>query len=217
MISSANQNTDWSKYYQKPYKTAKYSRKITQNILLNLLKKYKPFDKYEIVELGGGNSCFFEAIMKNTKPDKYTIVDNNQLSINRFKEKYQNKYNIEAYPENVLDIGIKQKYEVVLSVGLIEHFSSQDRQKVVENHFKLLKPGGIVIITFPTPTFLYKITRWCSEKMNLWIFHDETPLKFKEVIPMIEKNGVILTRKINWLIFLTQGIIVAKKSVSQSL
>ena len=57
------------------------------------------------------------------------------------------------------------------------------------NHFSygILKKDGITIISFPTPTFLYRITRKICEIIGIWFFHDERPLEFEEVIKETQK------------------------------
>ncbi len=105
-----------------------------------------------------------------------------------------------------------EQSDLVLSVGLIEHFDPKGTQKAVKTHFDLLKPGGLAVITFPTPTFLYRVARYCAEKLGLWIFHDERPLEFKEVVETVEKYGQLLEQKIIWPIVFTQGLIVCRKN-----
>ena len=101
--------------------------------------------------------------------------------------------------------------DIVLSAGLVEHFTGDNFTKVIEAHFALAKSDGIVIITFPTPTLLYKLTRKLSELTGQWIFHDETPLKMGEVRQAVKRFGIIESEEINWPIILTQGIIVTRK------
>ena len=67
-----------------------------------------------------------------------------------------------------------------------------------------------MIITFPTPTWLYRGTRAIAEHLGIWRFPDERPLSFEEVETEIRKHGTILERRINWAIILTQGVVVAK-------
>lgn len=100
---------------------------------------------------------------------------------------------------------------LVFSIGLIEHFSAQNTARAIRSHFQLPDPGGIAIISFPTPTFLYRITRFLSEMLGLWIFHDERPLKKSEVAGVIAHFGTLLYEKTIWPIFLTQCIMVARK------
>ena len=53
--------TEWDRYYSKPYKVATYTRKITERILIKLMRCYvfTAGRGVSIAELGGGNSCFF--------------------------------------------------------------------------------------------------------------------------------------------------------------
>ena len=206
--------TDWDAYYSNPYKTAAYSRKITSKILIRLLMKYLPASGHsiKIAELGGANSCFYEIIDKRICPQKYLIVDNNQAGLKKTMERFSNSTNIFLKNEDVLNPDLNdEKFDVVFSAGLIEHFSEEETQKCIAAHFDYLKSNGICIITFPTPTWLYRITRKCAEMMGLWIFYDERPLTMEEVSVQISKFGIIRHKSITWPIFLTQGVILAGK------
>jgi cyclopropane fatty-acyl-phospholipid synthase-like methyltransferase len=112
---------------------------------------------------------------------------------------------------DVLNVAPKLSLDFVYSVGLIEHFNVEETARVIQAHFDMLKPGGIALITFPTPTFLYKGTRRLAEKTGQWIFHDERPLSISEVLKTVSLYGTVLHQEIIWPIFLTQGAIVARK------
>jgi len=132
--------------------------------------------------------------------------------LNKTLNRLNKATNIELRNENILNsVGKTEQYDVVFSVGLIEHFSPEDTIKSIAAHFDYLKFNGICIITFPTPTWLYKLTRKMAELMGLWIFHDERPLKMVEVITEVQKYGVIRHTSITWPIFLTQGVVVVSK------
>jgi len=148
-------------------------------------------------------------LLKKFKPTKYTVIDNNENGLQKLRNRAPVVNNIYG---NVLDLdNLDMKADLVYSVGLIEHFKPEDLDKVIANHFKLVESGGLVIITFPTPTFLYRMTRKVAEMLNMWIFHDETPLKFKEVESCFQKYGQIIEKKIIWPIFLTQYFVMIKK------
>lgn len=203
--------TDWDSYYNKPYKTTTYSRAITQKNLLKLMSRYKNKEFIHIAEFGGANSCFFDAIQKTIKPSHYSIIDNNELGLKKFIERKSQNNSVSIHHADVLDLNIQNQFDLTFSVGLIEHFCEKDTATIIEKHFEATKPGGTIVITFPTPTFLYKATRYLAEKMNLWIFHDERPLMPNEVIATCNKKGSVLFRKTIWPIFLTQHVIVVKK------
>jgi hypothetical protein len=204
--------TDWNKYYGKPYKTATFTRRITGRVLLDLIKRYvQKEDNFTIVELGGADSCFYELLNMTLAPSKYLVIDNNQLGLDRLRERTAAKKNLTLMNKDILNFDLKLHADLTFSIGLIEHFSVEDTKKAIISHFTCMKKEGILIMSFPTPTFLYRITRKISELLGLWIFHDERPLEIQEVTDTVKQFGDILDQKILWSIVLTQGFIIARK------
>lgn len=204
--------TNWSDYYQKPALFAIFTRKTTERILLATLKaRHAIAPIHTICELGGGNSCFFSAIRKAFPKAHYTMVDNNELSAALFRKQYPMDSSTCIQTMNVLHLDdLSTRYDVVFSVGLIEHFTPDDTAQVIKNHAQLLKSDGLMLITFPTPTWLYKTIRFASERLNQWVFHDERPLELEDVVREVAKYAHVMKQFINWGTVLTQGVVVAK-------
>jgi SAM-dependent methyltransferase len=209
------EKTNWTEYYNTPYKTASITRKFTGQILVNTFKKHlKDKEKLSIIELGGANSAFLELIIDHLHPAQYLIIDNNQTGLDKTKTRIRDNDPVILSNRDILNLDIDQKADLVFSVGLIEHFDGPGTRKVIQSHFDLLKPGGIALITFPTPTLLYRIVRFMAELTGRWIFHDERPLLFKEVYKTAKIYGEKLSFKIIWPIMLTQGVAVFQKKKS---
>ncbi len=207
--------TDWTAYYDRPYKTASITRKFTERILINTIKKYtKDKDRLSLIELGGANSAFLETIIDKIKPAEYLIIDNSQAGLDKTKNRISETDNIMLFNQDILNLNFDRQVDLVFSVGVIEHFDRAGTQKAIQSHFDLLKPGGIALITFPTPTLLYRIVRFLAELTGLWIFHDERPLLFEEVNETAKLYGTKQSFKIIWPIMLTQGIAVFQKNRS---
>ncbi|MEN8155278.1 MAG: class I SAM-dependent methyltransferase, partial [Acidobacteriota bacterium] len=136
----------------------------------------------------------------------------NELGLSKTKSSNLTATNIYLYKKNILNLDLKLKADLVFSIGLIEHFEPIETAIAIKAHFDLLKPGSIAIISFPISTFLYKMTRKAIEAIGKWIFYDERPLTFDEVLATTSQYGKLLEKKINWKIFLTQGIVVVKKN-----
>ena len=113
-------------------------------------------------------------------------------------------YDVTSMPAGIVEA------DIVFSVGLIEHFAAEQTAHVIGRHFSCVKPGGLVVITFPTPTFLYRITRTLAESAGLWRFPDERPLQWAEVLAEVVRHGMVLTTFTNWPLALTQGVVVAR-------
>lgn len=215
MKRSNGVSTDWTEYYNKKKNIASsLTQKITLKKILYYMDKYCACDGIELLELGGGNSCFATQICNAEKVNKYDIIDNNELAVKLFNDKSLETSIHIGYQIDLLkdDDSISQKYDFVYSVGLIEHFRSSNIDKVIEKHFDFCKQDGIVLISFPTPTRKYKAIRRIMELFGIWQFWDECPLRLEDVME-IAKHGKILSTEINKKLPLSQMIVVAKKTV----
>ena len=208
--------TDWDSYYSAPAATAGYARNIVAGKLMEMLRKFRPAERFSLAELGGGNSCFFDRIEKEFLPLRYTVYDSNALGIRKFRERTEQRPDISIRELDLLNCNPdgEEKSDIVLSVGLIEHFMPENTARMIRRHFELAKDGGIVILFFPTPTLLYRTTRSLAELLRVWIFHDERPLDAAEVETAVAPYGTILHKEIIWSNFLTQQIIIARKNQS---
>ena len=205
--------TDWTAYYSTPYKTAGVTRKITGAVLTRTIKKHLGSRiSPEIIELGGANSAFAEQIIREIQPVNYLIVDNNPAGLEKTRQMIgRAEGGLEVAEQDILNLDIRRQADLVLSIGLIEHFDPAGTRAAVKAHFNLVKPGGLVIMTFPTPTFLYRMVRYFSEKLGMWIFHDERPLMADEVMGTTREYGKTLEYMVLWPIILTQGLIAVRK------
>lgn len=214
MKPSNQKPTDWDQYYKKTVSSAKFTRKISENKIVKLMQDHQIGLEVppEIAELGGANSCFIDGILERVNPLQYDAYDNNNYGLNLLSEKFSDSNRVGACLENALNLTqVAKRYDIVFSVGLIEHFDEQNTRKCIESHFEICKPGGIVLITFPHPTILYRFIRYVAEITKNWDFPDERPLSFEEVLGTACQDGEVIHKSINWMIGLTQGYIVCRK------
>ncbi len=206
--------TDWDRYYQSPYKGAAFTRRLMGRLLTRLMRDYlsdaEP-GSLTIAELGGANSSFFPAIDHALRPAEYHIFDNNRVGLELTMERFRGERRLSCHLQDIMDLEWGTQFDLVFSVGLIEHFPPQDTQQAIESHFRLVKPSGIVILTFPTPTFLYRMSRAVSEFLGLWIFHDERPLRREEVEQTTMRRVPTLYSTVVWPIIFTQRVMVIGK------
>ena len=113
--------------------------------------------------------------------------------------------------DGALNLDLPPAADLVFSVGLIEHFDREGTRRAVDAHFDLLKPGGIAVISFPTPTPLYRLARMAAELAGAWIFHDERPLRLVEVAAAAAPHVRLLSHRILWPIVFTQCLAVWRK------
>lgn len=94
----------------------------------------------KVIELGGGNSCFVDAFCCSQEPVKrYDIIDNNELAVSLFEDKMKlGNIAHRGYLFNLVNCVdesiFQEKYDFVYSVGLIEHFTPEERRRVIDAH-----------------------------------------------------------------------------------
>jgi SAM-dependent methyltransferase len=206
--------TDWTGYYAATPFTAKLTRRYTSAVLLAALRRYtalSPPSSGCIVELGGANSCFLDRILRELAPREYHIVDTNEYGLDLLRRRIQSEQNVTLHNISALEYRASEPADVVFSVGLIEHFDPSGTEAMIRAHFKVLRPGGCAIISFPTPTWLYRVARNLTEAMGLWKFPDERPLRRSEVIKTVRELGKIVYEKTLWPLVFTQQLLVIKK------
>lgn len=216
MISAdqTGKSTDWDRYYANVPPTAKLTRKHTTAVLINMIKRYATAaDRragLSIVEVGGANSCFLDSIMESVRVASYDIIDTNEFGLS-LTARGKNGHAVRLHHGSILDLPFARNADLVFSVGLIEHFQPDNTGKAILAHLNLVRPGGTIILTFPTPTVLYRATRGLIEAIGQWRFPDERPLSFQEVASVLRTRTTIVHTKLLWPLVLTQQLVVACK------
>ncbi len=207
--------TDWDRYYTNVPATARLTRRYTTAVLLDAIKRHATpaagSGSLSMVEIGGANSCFLDPILAAVACGSYCVVDTNQYGLSRLAQRVGNNPVVRLFEQSVLGPSLDTSADLVFSVGLVEHFDRGRTRKAMHAHFDALRPGGVAIITFPSPTLLYRSTRWLIEVLGMWKFPDERPLDRPEVLAAVRERGDVVYEKLLWPLFLTQALIVAKK------
>jgi glycosyltransferase involved in cell wall biosynthesis/SAM-dependent methyltransferase len=215
--AAASRATDWDRYYTSVPSTARLTRQYSTAVLVDAMRRFGLRDGADgpasIVEIGGANSCFLDAIVKQVPCRSYDVVDTNEygLSLLAGRLHRQAATEVRLHQQSVLDLSLAMSADIVFSVGLVEHFMPVETRAAILAHFDLLRPGGTVIVTFPTPTLLYRMTRRLIEAVGMWKFPDERPLQPDEVLAAIGQRGDVVWQKTLWPLLLTQHLIVARK------
>lgn len=207
--------TDWEAYYGRPFIASRLSRRYTRRMLLGMIERFLdcPGKPIRAAELGGGGSCFMEAVLERLPVERYHVVDTSPAGLERSAQIAGDRP-VSLHQQDVL-AGLPElagRMDLVLSVGLIEHFDPPGTARAVDAHFDLLRPGGLAVLSYPTPTLPYRLVRGAAEMIGTWKFPDERPLRAAEVLPSIARHGQVLMRRILWPIVLTQEMIAARKA-----
>jgi cyclopropane fatty-acyl-phospholipid synthase-like methyltransferase len=81
-------------------------------------------------------------------PEAYPFLGANS-STGAPKVWYREQMNIDFEVADIRDLKYGREFDVVLSVGLLEHFPDQYKPLCLEMHRRFLKPGGTILMTTP--------------------------------------------------------------------
>ncbi len=141
---------------------------------------------------------------------KATLVDNYKPILDKTISNFnENKIKAEFILKDIFKLNFKKKYDIVLSVGLIEHFKGKKREEAFKIHKNLTKRGGYLVIYTPSSSFSYWVGRKINEKLGTWMV-SETPFTKKELLRMCKANNLI-SIKISKTLFGSWFSLLAKR------
>lgn len=136
-----------------------------------LLKAYiaaKPFVSGKLLEVGCGEGRGVEVLMENI--ESYLGIDKIQEVIDKLKEKYPNAVFQQAVIPPFKDLE-DNSFDTVVSFQVIEHI--QNDRLFLEEIYRVLKPGGMAIIS--TPNIRHTLSR------NPWHIREYTAKQLTEL------------------------------------
>ena len=205
---------DWDRYYRRPFVTARWSRRILESELVRLFRAFAPRRRpLALLEIGGANSCFLPRLMHEFPVEPYTILDKSREGMRLGREQFTPAYGgrVEYALADVFSAQLSRQYDVVFSVGLLEHFTDAEIDPLIRLHKSWVRDDGLVLITVPTPTVPYRVIRSIAELLGIWRFPDEEPMPRGRLVDLMRRHGLaILSERTLWLQLLTQSVVAAR-------
>jgi len=166
------QKEDWDLRWQKiqlPLQIKKEHRNQRLNSRLEVFEKFLPSnDNLSVLEIGGAPGQYLAFMAKKLKCH-ISALDYSTIGC-RKTQKNLKLLNLDGkvYQKNLLEDDLSElpKYDVVYSLGFIEHF--KDYRLVIEKHLQLLKKKGTLIIGVPN-----------LRGVNYWFMKMLSPEKIK--------------------------------------
>ncbi len=207
--------TDWDRYYRRPSPFHAVLERVVCRAVLGYARAYAPARRpLTVIEFGGGNSAFYPAFAAAFELGAYIAVDSSPAGLEALRRRAGAAASggvLQLRQQDILGEPLPATGDIALSVGLIEHFSGTDLARAVASHVAPLRDGGLVILGFPTPTWLYRLVRGAAEQLGRWPFPDETPLAGDAVAHLLGPRCRLLKQETLWSIGVTQAYVVARR------
>lgn len=163
-----------------------------QHAIRLLMKSGIPFDNLKVAEIGSGTGTF--SLTLGLMGAAVTLLDFNHNVLENTRQIY-NYYDCPAQfinadcldsPQNEL----LETFDLVVSCGLAEHFTGEDRVKCIDYHRQLLKKGGVAYISVPNKLSpFYRWIRFFREVTGTFDIDIEVPFTAKELTMLADEAG----------------------------
>lgn len=150
-----------------------------------------PFDKLSVAEVGSGTGTF--SLTMALLGASVTLIDFNEKSLAKAEAIYRlYGCNVKLVKADCLDLPsdeIKGKFDIVVSMGLAEHFTGGQRERVILYHKLLLKESGFVSILVPNRfSPFYRLMKAFREVTGTWQISIEIPFSAGELRSIAERH-----------------------------
>ncbi len=182
--------TDWNRYHKR----ARISQRflwVIWKAYWDLLRGIRFKEPIKIIELGCGTAYNTLQMTKLFQVDKVTLVDFNPNVLDAAQKRLSClNCEKEFLLRDLFNLDLGEKYDIVHSQGLLEHYPLEQKRKLIRLHRDLLTADGITIILVPTPSLAYRLWRGTLERLHLWIYPDETAISEEEFSAELEYSGL---------------------------
>lgn len=173
-------NKQWEKCWRftdlvvslfKPFEiVVRYSiRKGMKRLLINF-----DIESPNILELGAGTGKDSEWLIRKFG-GRVTLVDNCDYAISKSRRYLRRKkFNAAYLKSHIEDIKFKNRYDLVFSVGLVEHFYNKELYNIFKKHIDASKKGGYAMIFVPNNALIYRFYRRLLTSLKLWIWDEKS-------------------------------------------
>ena len=143
----------------------KFQLVISLNKVMNNLLSRTGLNSPQILELGAATGVLARWLISQYGGNG-VLVDKNESSFNAYNSlKDVNKQFITYLKQDIFTLKLEEKYDVVCSFGLIEHF--KEKTEILHYHKKFLNENGIVIIGVPMDSKLTRVFFEVHPELNL--------------------------------------------------
>jgi SAM-dependent methyltransferase len=158
-------------------------------------------DNPRILELGAGTGQA-SIFVKQIYGGEITLIDNNILAYEMFKKMCKNASEINYLRKNIFEIEPLPMYDLVISDGLLEHFS--DKKSLVSLHKSFTRSTGFILIFALSDNLFTRFLELGEKKMGF-----SKPIGLKQCKKLCEECGLEILRSRKS--FFEYGILCIKK------
>ena len=145
-----------------------------------------------VVEVGAGSGTYGAVFARHGA--QVTVLDYSEKALEAARSLYASLgVDADFVLADALSLGehLKGRFDVSMSFGLAEHFTDEERTRIVAAHFDLLRQGGVTFISVPNRhCWPYRLWKWRRTVSGTWNFGLELPYDRRELAAISRTLGV---------------------------
>jgi len=104
--------------------------------------------KDKVLEIGCADAFGTRIVQQSVA--ELTATDFDPVFIDDIEKRYNENWPFKFFKHNILSEPLKEKYDAVYSLDVLEHIDPKDESKFIENSIRSIKADGVMIIGMPS-------------------------------------------------------------------
>ncbi len=124
---------------------------------------------------------------------RITLVDISPKSLAYAKSYFEaQRLGAQYAIQDGLRLGLRDgSFDVVWNGGVIEHFTDEGKVSLIQEMYRVTKPGGLLLIVVPNARdFPFRLGKWIAERRGKWIFGYEDDLSEGRFRKLAARAGI---------------------------
>ena len=125
---------------------------------------------------------------------RITLIDISPKSLAFARRYFEGEKLLAQYViQDGLRLGFREgSFDVVWNGGVIEHFTDEGKVALIQEMYRVTKPGGLLLIVVPNAhDFPFRLGKWIAELRGKWIFGYEDDLSERRFRKLAARAGLM--------------------------
>jgi ubiquinone/menaquinone biosynthesis C-methylase UbiE len=180
----------WDKVSEQ-YRNIDLSAPDHQANMAHFLELAGPPSGRSFCEVGSGSGTASASLARMGA--RITLVDISPKSLAFARRHFEaEKLPAQYAIQDGLRLGFRDgSFDVVWNGGVIEHFTDEGKVALIQEMYRVTKPGGILLIQVPNAhDFPFRLGKWIAERRGKWIFGYEDDLSEGRLRKLAARAGI---------------------------
>lgn len=158
--------------------------------MINRLLEGVAFARNSVLELGCGSGMNSVNLLNDHSFQKATLVDFSNQALGTAKANTED-HNVELVCSDIFGLDLSERFDLVLSIGLIEHFTGERRSEAIAVHRRFAKNDGLIMIIAPREGAFTRVSGFVNRIQG----YKEYPFSDAEIEGLFRRNRLQVIKK----------------------